>query len=159
MKNNLHRNFPKRQKRASPFFVRLFLAMLLLSALQLSTFIATLYLGGEFSYIKQYAYNVLIEKTENRKNYVETALTSKTSLVYETKDEINKITNRVLKENNADFNDLSIDKEISRQILYNSTDKLTNLLRRSLSNDTFIILDTGALYSERHTDKKSCSLH
>lgn len=156
MDNNLRPTFPKRRKRkASPFFARLFLAMLLLSTLQLCTFITTLYAGGEFSYIKQYAYNVLIEKTENRKNYVENAFTSKVNAVSEINTEINEITENVLNEKGLTTDDLSKDKTLSKQILYDSTNQLINLLRRTMANDVFIILDTGTLYSERHIEKKA----
>lgn len=62
------------KKRKYPFFVTLLLSTLVLSILQFSVFLGTLFAGGEFSYIKKYAYDSISEKTENRKNYVENTL-------------------------------------------------------------------------------------
>ena len=91
---------------------------------------------------------MLVEKTENRKNYVENVLLQKTALVYETSSEINDITDNILKENNLTIDDLNKNKDLSKQILSKSADALIYLLRRNMVNDAFIILDTGELYSQ-----------
>lgn len=148
MKNNLHLTSSqpkkKRKKKSRSFFERLFFSMLMLSSLQLITFLGTLYTGGEFSYIKQYAYNILIEKTENRKNYVENTLTSKTPLVYETNVDITEIVTDILEEKNTSLEALSSDKNLSKELLRASTEDLIHLLRRSMANDVFMILDTSS---------------
>lgn len=151
MHSNLRRMIPKRhKKKTSPFFVKLFLAMLLLSTFQFLIFIATFYASGNFSYVKNYSYSMLIEKTENRKNYIENAFNSKNSIVYEINKEVNIITENVLKENNASAKDLTTDKALSRQILMDSTEQLISLLRRTAANDAYIIIDTGTLYNQSH---------
>ena len=130
-----------------PFFARLFLSTVTLSLLQFGVFLGTLYVGGEFSYIKKYAYDSMSEKTVNRKNYVENTLVNKMPLVYEAGKDINSISESVLKKRNADYDSLSKDKNVSKEILEQSADTVINLLKRGLVNDAFVILDTGDLFS------------
>lgn len=155
MKQKLHKGSDdplKRNKRKYPFFARLFLSTLILSVLQFSAFLGTMFVGGEFSYIKKYAYDSMSEKTENRKNYVENTLANKMPLVFEAGKDVNSITKKILKASGTDLSALSTNKDISRQILHDSTDTLITLLRRGLVNDAYIILDTGSLYSEGSSD-------
>jgi len=142
-------------KKSRPLSWKIFLPMIFLAILQLSTFLTVLILGGEFSYIKNYAYNVLVEKTENRKSYVESMFNQKTSLIYETADEINEITKKILDEKKLSSDDITRDKELGRQILSDSAESLIYLLRRNMVNDAFIILDTGELYCDDSSVRKA----
>lgn len=146
-------------KKSSPFSFKIFLPMMFLAFLQLLTFLTVLMLGGEFSYIKKYAYSTLVEKTVNRKNYVENMLNQKTSLVYETALEVNDITERVLKDKNKTIDNISADKEVSKQILSDSAESLIYLLRRNMVNDAFIILDTGSLYYDNDNTVKKAGIY
>ena len=56
---------------SKPLYRKLLIPMLILSILQVGVFFGTLAVGGEFKLIKNYAYNMFVEKTENRKTYVE----------------------------------------------------------------------------------------
>lgn len=141
--------------KSKPFYVKIFLPMIFLTLIQFFTFFTVLMVGGEFSYIKKYAYNMLVEKTENRRNYVENILVQKTSLVDETSSEINDIAKKIFKENNLTAKDLTTNKDLSRQILSESADTLIYLLRRNMVNDAFIILDTGELYSQDDSVSKA----
>lgn len=134
------------RRRGCPFFVRLFAATLALTVLQFGTFLAMLFVSGEFSHIKKYAYDSVSEKTENRKNYVENTLANKMPLVYEAGREINDITERALRSNNADYGDIKTDKALCKQILHDSVDTISSMLHRGLVNDAYIVLDTGSLY-------------
>lgn len=142
-------------KKGKPFSSRIFFPMLFLTLIQLLTFLTVLILGGEFSYIKKYAYNTVIEKTTNRKNYVENMMNQKTSLVYETAKEVNDITNQILEEQNLTIDDLSLNKDLSKRILSDSAEPLIYLLRRNMVNDAFIVLDTGELYCDENNLKKA----
>ena len=73
----------KKEKRKVRMTLRLALPMLFTILLQLGIFLAILYIGGEFRYIEQYAYSTLTEKTENRRNYLETELQAKVPYVSE----------------------------------------------------------------------------
>lgn len=154
MKNTSKTAFEK-SKKSKRFSYKIAVPMVFLVLLQLFTLITVLTVGGEFSYIKNYAYSNLIEKTTNRKNYVENMFNQKTSLVCETASEINNITFEVLKEKNMTIQDIDKEKELSQQILSDSFESLVYLLRRNMVNDAFIILDTGSLYSTGSVQKKA----
>lgn len=142
------RNKKKHKVNSKPFFARLFASTLILALLQFGTFLGTLYAGGEFSYIKKYAYDSMSEKTVNRKNYVENTFVNKMPLVYEAGKDVNNITSKILKEEKADYSAISENKDISKKILEQSADTIINLLKRGLVNDAYVILDTGDLFSE-----------
>lgn len=150
--NQPAKKIPKTQK----MLTRLLIPMLILILFQLVTFFSVLAIGGEFSFIKKYAYDTLIEKTRNRTSYVEKELCQKISFVNEHTIEINNIVREILEENNTDISQLKTDKELNRKIMEGSVDSIIYLLRRSLVNDVFIILDTGDLYNNGdHIDSKA----
>lgn len=122
--------------------------MLILVMLQLSIFLGVSLISGEFTYIRQYAYNMLVEKTENRRNYIENELQQKMALVVDTSNDINDTVESILKEENASIEDITTDKELNKKIFDQSVEKLIYLLRTDAVNDAFIVLDTGTLYNE-----------
>lgn len=122
--------------------------MLILVMLQLSIFLGVSLISGEFTYIRQYAYNMLVEKTENRRNYIENELQQKMALVLDTSNDINDTVESILKEENASIEDITTDKELNKKIFDQSVEKLIYLLRTDAVNDAFIVLDTGTLYNE-----------
>lgn len=65
---------------------------------QLLTFVAVLVFGGEFENIRQYAYNTLVEKTENRGIYIQNELQEKPTIVQEYAEQINNIVVGILEE-------------------------------------------------------------
>ena len=126
---------------------RLLIPMLILVVLQLVIFFVTLVISGEFEYVEQYAYNTLVEKTENRKNYVENVFQQKMPAVREYAERINDTVAELLEEHGADIGSIKTDKELNRSIMESSLDDMVRLLRRSMANDVYLILDTGELYS------------
>ena len=126
---------------------RLLIPMLILVLIQLVTFFVILIIGGEFKYVRQYAYNTLVEKTENRKNYIENELIQKTPAVRECAVKINALVADILDEQDASISDLQSDRQISRSVMESSVDSMIDLLRRSMANDVYLILETGSLYS------------
>lgn len=145
----------ERKRRSSSFSTKLFVPMMLLSALQISALFGTLYISGEFDSVRQYAYDMLIEKTENRKNYIENMFLKNTPEVYQADTEITYITEKILKEKNQTIDELSTDKQLNRDILSEATQRLIYLLRVSGANDAFIILDTGDLYARDGMENKA----
>ena len=146
----------KKKKRASSFSAKLLFPMIMLSALQITTLFGALYVSGEFTSVKQYAYNMLIEKTENRKNYIENMFLRNISDVYQADIEINSITQQILNEKNQSISELSTDKNLNKEIISEATQDLIYLLRISGANDAFLILDTGDLYKRNGMNNKSC---
>lgn len=146
----------KEKKRVSSFSAKLFVPMMILSILQIATLFGTLYISGEFASVKQYAYDILIEKTENRKNYIENMFLKNVPDVYQTNVAINSKTQRILDESKQSISELATDKELNKKIISEATQNLIYLLRVSGANDAFIILDTGDLYKRSGMNNKSC---
>jgi len=120
--------------------------MIFNAMLQICVFGVLLIINGGFSYIKGYSYNLISEKTENRRNYVENVFNQKTALVYEAANEVNEITGRLLREEALTAAAIRTDKDLNKRILSSCADCLISLLRRDMVNDVFIILDSGTLY-------------
>lgn len=129
--------------------------MILLSLIQMGVFFTTLFVSREFSYIKRFVYNMFSEKTENRKNYVENMLTDKVVPLYDAAFDINSITEAYLKENGYSAADISADKNVNKEVIRQSSQRLVELLRKNSVNDAFIILDSGELYCKDGAVKKS----
>ena len=158
MENDLNVS-PKKQKRKVRLGVRLIVPMLLIVILQLVMFFAILAVGGEFSYIQQYSYHSLAEKTENRRNYIEKELTQKVPYVNEYANRINSLVRDILTENGASVSDLQKDRDLNRSILLSSVDTLVGLLRRDSVNDVYLILETGDLYNDRGVGDTRAALY
>ena len=156
MTSNL-RTTRQRGKRKFKLVTRLMIPMMLLVVLQLATFFGILIIGGEFSFVEQYAYNNLIEKTENRASYIENELLQKMPFVQEYSERINNIVARILREENMTIADLQTERSLSNRIMESSVETLVELLRRSVVNDVYLILETGDLYAEdgQHTNEKA----
>lgn len=138
--------FSKKDKTKKGIFFKIFMPMIILIILQLFTFVSVTYLSGEFSYVKDYAYDSLKEKTENRKNYIQNELQQKINPVETTASDINSIVQNILSENNLSIEDITTNKELNKQILNETSSNLISLLRRDAVNDVYIILETGNLY-------------
>lgn len=143
------------KKKSVPFAHKLFFPMILLSLLQMGTFFGVLFVSGEFTLLKRYAYNMFTEKTENRKNYVESMLTGKMTPVYETVTDISRKVDELLEEKGMSASDISADKALNKEIISLSSEGLIELLRQDSVNDVFIILDSGTLYDTPDSDKNT----
>lgn len=121
--------------------------MLIITVLQLIVFFAVLLFGGEFSYLRKYAYNDLIEKNFNRKTIVENLMNSKTETVCNAAEEINRYVDGLLEEQGLSAEDIRSSRELNKQIISDSAGLLISLLRQSGVNDVFLFLDSGELYS------------
>lgn len=104
---------PKKEKQKTKLSFRLSIPILLVVVIQLITFLATMAFGGEFRDIRQYAYDTLVEKTENRCNYIRTELQGKPALVQEYSEQINNLVAGILEENGAAISQLQMDKDLN----------------------------------------------
>lgn len=132
--------------RSSSLLSKIVVFMITLAMLQIGVFGILLILNGGFSQIKRYSYNMIYEKTENRRNYVENVFNQKADLVYETANGINEITEELLRKEGVTAAAIRTDKDLNRSILASCADSLISLLRRDMVNDVFLILDSGTLY-------------
>lgn len=146
----------KRKKNVSSFSAKLLIPMLILSVAQATTLFGTLYVSGEFDSVRQYSYDMLIEKTGNRKNYIENTFVKNIPEVYQTNVGITAVAERILKENGQSIDELTTDKKLSKEIISEATQRLIYLLRVSEANDAFMILDTGDLYERDGMKNKAC---
>lgn len=128
--------------------------MIIVTVLQLLVFFAVMIFGGEFSYIRRYAYENFREKNSNRKNYIENMLLNKTDRVNGASKTINADTGTFLEQNSKTFEDIKTDKELNRSLVSEWMDTLVELLRQDQVNDAYIILDTGDLYSTPEHNRK-----
>lgn len=135
-----------KNKKNTPLLSKVMVPMIILALLQICVFGILLAVSGGLTYIKNYSYNLLYEKTENRKNFIENTFIQKTALVYETANEINEMTQKILEEEAATAQSISRDKELNKQILSSCSESLISLIRRDMVNDAFIILESGTLY-------------
>ena len=148
-------NIPsKKRKRQIKLSRRLMIPMLLVVALQIVTFYTVLAVGGEFRYVRQYAYNTLVEKTENRRNYIESELQQKVPYVQEYSVKIDSLIKGILSEKNVSITALQQDRDLDRRIMESSVDTMVELLRRSNVNDVYLILETGDLYVDNNNNAK-----
>ncbi len=133
-------------KKAPSLLATVMLLMLILAILQLLLIAGFLTLNGGLSYAREYSYDLLTEKTENRKAYVENAMKQKTAMVYETARRVSARAQELLDEAGAESSALKTDKSLSRALISESAGELISLIRRDMVNDAFLILDTGTLY-------------
>ncbi|MCH5210849.1 MAG: EAL domain-containing protein [Oscillospiraceae bacterium] len=150
---------PKKEKQKTKLSFRLSIPILLVVIFQMLTFIITMTVGGEFRDIRQYANNTLLEKTENRCNYIRTELQEKPAIVQEYSEQVNSLVAGILKKNNATVSKLQTDKNLNRSIIESSVEIISNLLRRSQANDAYIILENGKLYADEGMDKAKSALY
>ncbi|MCH5287471.1 MAG: GGDEF and EAL domain-containing protein [Christensenellaceae bacterium] len=129
-------------------WTRLSIPILLVVVFQVLTYSAVLIFGGEFRNIREYAYSTLVEKTEYRSSYIRNELRGKPILVQEYAEQINSMVAGILEERGASIADVQTDKELDSAILESSVSIVTSLLRRSLVNDAYLILETGSLYAD-----------
>ena len=150
---------PKKRKRKSKMIVRLMIPMLLLVVLQIVSFFVILTVGGEFSYVEQYALESLADKTENRRNHIQSELQQKMPFVLDASGKINSLITELILEEGASVSDLQTDRELNLLIMDASLESLIDLLRRSMANDVYLILDTGSLYQDGDGDVVKAALY
>ena len=150
---------PKKEKQKLKLSFRLSIPILIVVVFQLVTFLVTMVVGGEFRDIRQYAYNTLLEKTENRYNYLRSELLEKPSLVQEYAEQVGVLVSSELEARGATIGQLQTDKELSRSIVESSVEIVSDLLRRSQANDAYLILDTGTLYADEGRDSSKVALY
>ncbi len=146
--------FPK-NKENTTLLSKMIITMTVLSILQIVIIVVVMSLSGEFRYIKKFSYNSVSEKTENRRNYVENSMNSKTALVYEAAAVVNGITESILRDEGLTASAVRENKELNKKILSASADEIISLIRRDMVNDAFIILDSGELYNEGGRSNKT----
>lgn len=159
MKKNFNRQAEDKSPKKTKMLMRLLIPTLILILFQLVTFFSVLAIGGEFSFIQKYAYDTLVEKTRNRTSYIEKELCQKVKFVHESAEKINSLVSEKLKEYDSDISILGTDKDFNREIMEDCVDDIIYLLRRSLANDVYIVLETGDLYSDSNSPDAKAGMY
>ena len=154
MAHKLNMSLQKERKRVK-MRTRMLILILLVVIFQLLTSTAVLIFGGEFRNLKEYSYNTLVEKTENSSTYIRNELQEKPVIVQEYAEQLNSVVAGILKERGASIADLQKDKDLDYSIIESSVDIVSSLLRRSMVDDAYLILDTGDLYADKSSDTKA----
>lgn len=149
----------KTSYKSKSLFAKLFNPMLIITMLQIFALIASMVIGGEFSYIRKFSYNAFIEKCANRKGFVENMMNSKTETVYNTSTQISGLVDSILKEKNCTADDIKKDKELNKEIISGSSEILVSLLRQNQVNDVYMILETGDLYQTSDDLEKKAGIY
>ncbi len=131
---------------------KIFIPMICLAFLQILIFAFILITSGEFSYLKKFSYNALSEKTENRKNYIESSLNQVMANTIDTSKEVKTIVSDILENEKKEASCIATDKDLDKKIITESAECLIDLIRKGSVNDAFILLDSEGLYD---TDGKS----
>ena len=150
---------PKKEKQKAKLSLRLSIPILLVVVFQLLTFLVTMAVGGEFRDIRQYAYNTLLEKTENRCNYLRSELQEKPTVVQEYAEQVDGLVADILAENGASIAAIQTDKDLNRLIIESAVPTISGLLRRTQVNDAYLILETGDLYADEVADTAKAALY
>lgn len=153
MENNNHKAVSSRE--GTHLLKKIVVPMICLVILQMLIFAIVLVVSGEFSYLKINSYNSISEKTENRKNYVESSLNQAMLNTNDTVKEINGIVSQILAEEKKTAADIAMDKELDKRIIKESADSLIGLVRKGSINDAFIILESDGLYNEDGAEQKT----
>ena len=156
--NNINMS-PKKSRQRVKIWARISVPILLMVVLQILTYSAVLIFGGEFRNIREYAYSTLVEKTENRSTYIRNDLRQKPVFVQEYAEQINRMVDEILAERGASIADLQTNKDLDRSIIESSANLVVGLLRRSLVNDAYLILEPGDLYADEGGDNAKAALY
>ena len=122
--------------------------MILLALLQVLIFVAILALSGEFSYLKKFSYSSVSEKAENRKNYVENKFNQVVAYTNGSAKEVGNAISSTLQKFHMPAVSIASDRDIDKEILYDTADLLVGLLRKASVNDVFIILNSNGMLDE-----------
>lgn len=136
----------KKNQRKLDIKKRIFIPIIFVVFFQLMTFFVILLFGGEFRHIQQYAYDLLVEKTVNRRNYVEDEMHRNWSAISDSADSINKKIQSIVTDNNSEISDIKNDKQLNSYIMQEITEDIIYMMRMNAVNDAFVILETGDLY-------------
>lgn len=115
-------------------------------------FVLALVSGGIFKHVDNNAYETLSERTRTRKNYLQSSMLE-WAVTDSVAEEFNAIVKGILDKNSMSIASLDKEKKLSNEILSETFDPLTALLRKNSVNDAFLILETGQLYGAQ----KACT--
>ena len=136
-------------KRSKSIRTKLVLPLIIIMSIQAVLFLALVLFGGVFKNLKTNAIDILQEKTENRRLYLEKEMVHRWINVIADTDVITDEIQQVLDSNGKNSEDIKKDPELNRRITETVTQQLIDLLHRSYATGIFIVLDGPAALKQQ----------
>ena len=130
----------------------LFLAATL--AAQCLLFTGFLLLGGTVERLDQNAMDILSEQTLNRKNYLESDMVQRWSVMEQTQAGIAAAVQSYLADNDMTYDQLAPDEPRTNALLAQLSDELIGMIRRNSTTGAFLILNGSAPLSRPKGDQE-----
>lgn len=121
------------------------LGLLLVEALLFPTIFV---LGGFLTQFEQNAFDVLGERTANRKTYIENEMVNRWSSLSESESNILRTIDETLAEWNAGYGDIAVDAALNEKLVEAAASEVIYLLRKSSVTGAFLILDGPGIRSQ-----------
>ena len=136
-------------KRSKSIRTKLVLPLIIIMSIQAVLFLALVLFGGVFKNLKTNAIDILQEKTENRRLYLEKEMVHRWINVIADTDVITDEIQQVLDSNGKNSEDIKKDPELNRRITETVTQQLMDLRHRGYATGIFIVLDGPAALKQQ----------
>lgn len=150
-------------KQGQSITAKMLVPMIAAILLQAGFFCGTLVWGGTLRQLEQNAFDIMDEKINGRRNYLQAEMLQRWGNIGDSAEAINALVNAKLKEQNAGPLDLEVNSPLSSEVLQGISDDLITMMRKNSVTGAFIIFEGGkeavsrpALYI-RDTDPSSFS--
>lgn len=131
----------KRGHRGNTLFRRMLVFLLAILLFQTVIYLAVFFGGGVVKEAENNAFDILRERTANRKRDLEGNMLQRWSNVEEGKGELMKVVRQVLEDSGASSADLSLDRDLCQKVLDRAAPSLVSILRRAGVTGAFAILN------------------
>lgn len=132
---------------------RLLLPMLAIMVIQAVLFLSMLVFGGLFGTLKNNAFDILNENTDNSRLHLERELVHRWINTINSSGTINAELETVLLEEGRPASDIKTDDQLNHKIMDRVTGQMIDLLHRSDGTGVFVILD-GPFEADARPDQK-----
>lgn len=130
-----------KQARKKTVFSRILLPMILVVAVQLCIYLATLSAGGIFNSVQSDTLYNFSEKVKNRSQYLVTDMVNRWSNVDATRTSILQNVENYLTSNGYSYSDIKSDAALNEQLIELVSDTILKLMRNNGTTGAFIVLD------------------
>lgn len=131
-------------KNRSSITRRLLVPMLIIVIVQVVFLTGTIYSSGIIKILRDNSFNILNQKIESRKNYLENEMVQHWSNISESETLINSTILEKLKRKGLTVNDLHNNSEITSELLNDVSSNVVFMLRKNYVTGAFLVLDTDS---------------
>lgn len=123
---------------------RLLVPMIIIVIVQVVLFISTIYSSGIIKILRENSFNILNQKVESRKDYLQNEMIQHWSNVGESETIINSSILEKLKRKGLTVNDLNSNSQITAELLNDISSDVVFMLRKNYVTGAFLILNTNS---------------